>query len=68
MEITKISSKGQIVIPSKIRNEMKMEEGSIVAIERMKDIVVIKKIDNDLIRQFEDGLEDLKHGRLRRVA
>jgi len=68
MDITKMSSKGQIVIPQKIRDELKINEGSIIAIEKMKDLVVIKKIDKDLVRQFEEGLEDLKLGRLRRVA
>lgn len=68
MEITKISSKGQIVIPQKIRDELEINEGSIVAIEKMKDLVVIKKIDMDLVKQFKKGLEDLKSGRIRRVA
>ena len=68
MEITKISSKGQIVIPSKIRNELKIEEGSILVVDKMKDMIVIKKIDEDLVRQFKEGLEDLKSGRVRRVA
>jgi len=68
MEITKISSKGQIVIPQKIRAELGINEGSVVAIEKMKDLIVIKKIDTDLIRQFKEGLDDLKSGRLRRVA
>lgn len=68
MEITKISSKGQIVIPQKIRAELEMNEGSILAIEKIKDLVVIKKIDSDLVRQFKEGLGDLKSGRLRRVA
>jgi AbrB family looped-hinge helix DNA binding protein len=68
MEITKMSSKGQIVIPQKIRDELKINEGTIVAVEKMKDMIVIKKIDMDLVRQFEEGLEDLKSGRIRRVA
>lgn len=68
MEITKISSKGQIVIPQKIRDELEIVEGSIVAVDKMKDLIVIKKIDNDLVRQFKQGLKDLKSGRVRRVA
>ena len=63
-----MSSKGQIVIPQKMRNELNIEEGSIIGIEKMKDIIVIKKIDVDLVRQFEEGLQDLKSGRVRRVA
>jgi AbrB family looped-hinge helix DNA binding protein len=68
MEITKMSSKGQIVIPQKMREELNINEGSIIAIEKMKDLVVIKKIDTDLVNQFKKGLEDLKSGRIRRVA
>ena len=68
MEITKISSKGQIVIPSKIRTELGMEEGSALAIEKIKEKVILKKIDFDLGNQFKEGLEDLKLGRIRRVA
>ena len=68
MEITKISSKGQIVIPQKIRNELNIEEGSILAIDKMKDMIIIKRIDKDLVNQFKEGLEDLKLGRVKRVA
>ena len=68
MEITKISSKGQIVIPSKIRIELGIEEGSVLGVEKMKDMVILKKIDVDLVKQFKEGLEDLKSGRVRRVA
>lgn len=68
MEITKISSKGQIVIPSRIRNELNLQEGSIIAVDKMKDMIIIKKIDEGLIKQFEEGLEDLKSGKVRRVA
>ena len=68
MEITKISSKGQIVIPQKIRNELNIVEGSVLAIEKMKNIIIIKKMDIDLVSQFKEGLEDLKSGRVRKVA
>ena len=68
MEITKISSKGQIVIPQNIRKELNIEEGSVIGIEKMKDIIILKKIDTDLVRQFKEGLEDLKSERVRRVA
>jgi len=68
MEITKISSKGQIVIPQKIRNELNIKEGSILVIDNMKDMIMIKKIDEDLINQFKKSLEDLKSGKIKRVA
>ena len=68
MEITKISTKGQIVIPLKIREELEINEGSVLAVEKMKDMIVLKKIDVDLARQFKKSLEDVKSGRIRRVA
>ena len=68
MEITKISSKGQIVIPLKIRSELGIDEGSVVAVERMNDLVVIKKIDVDLVKQFRNSLADVKAGKIKRVA
>jgi len=68
MEITKISTKGQIVIPLKIRVDLGINEGSVLAVEKMKDMIVLKKIDVDLARQFKRSLEDVKAGRIKRVA
>ena len=68
MEITKISSKGQVVIPQKIRNELNLNEGSVLAIDKIKNMIMIKKIDEDLTNQFEKSLEDLKLGKIKRVA
>jgi len=68
MEITKISTKGQIVIPQKIRSELEISEGSIIAVERMDDMIILKKVDVDLVKQFKKSLEDVKAGRIQRVA
>ncbi len=65
MEISKISSKGQIVIPLKWRKELKLGEGSVIGIERVDDLVVIKKIDTNLVNQIKRSLEDIKHGRIK---
>ena len=68
MELTKISSKGQIVIPQKIRVQLGITEGSTIAIDTTDKMVILKKIDVDLVNQFKEGLKDLKAGRVRRVA
>jgi antitoxin PrlF len=68
MELTKISSKGQIVIPLKIRSQLGIDEGSVMAIDTTNEMIILKKVDMDLIKQFKEGLEDLKSGRVRRVA
>jgi len=66
MELTKISSKGQIVIPQKMRVELDMEEGVIIGIEKVKDLIIIKKVDNELVNQIKRSLEDIKHGRIKK--
>ena len=45
-----------------------MKEGSVLVIDKMKDMVMIKKIDEDLINQFKRSLENLKSGKIRKVA
>ncbi|MCF7910383.1 AbrB/MazE/SpoVT family DNA-binding domain-containing protein [Candidatus Pacearchaeota archaeon] len=65
MEIIKVNQKGQIVIPRKIRLELGINNDSIIAIEKVKDAVVLKKIEDDLINQIERSLEDIKHGRIK---
>jgi AbrB family looped-hinge helix DNA binding protein len=68
MELTKISSKGQIVIPLKIRSQLGIDEGAVIAIDTTNEMVILKKVDVDLIKQFKDSLADVKAGRIRRVA
>ena len=68
MELAKISSKGQIVIPRKVREGMKINEGSILAVEQVNDLMIIKKVETNLEKQFKKSLEDLKLGKIKKVA
>ena len=45
IEIIKMSSKGQVVIPQHVRKELKVDEGSLFAVLGTKDSVVLKKIE-----------------------
>jgi AbrB family looped-hinge helix DNA binding protein len=65
MEITKISSKGQLVIPQKIREQLKIEEGSVIAMDTADGMIILKKIDVNLVKQIKRSLEDIKHGRIK---
>ena len=65
MEIIKLSSKGQIVIPGKIRQKLGMQEGTILWIEKMNDLVIIKKVDTDFVKKIERSLKDIVHGRIK---
>ena len=53
-EVTKISTKGQVVIPSDIRKELGLDIGSSVLVTKMQDFVLLKKINiPDVKKEFE---------------
>ena len=55
MEITKVSTKGQIVIPQEIRKELGIESGTSMLVTKMKDYVLLKKVKiPDLKKEFEE--------------
>ncbi len=68
MEIIKLSTKGQIVIPRKIRKELDIQEGTLLGIEKVNNLAVLKKIDLDLEKQFKNSLNDLKKAKIKQVA
>lgn len=57
IEIIKMSSKGQVVIPQHLRDELNAHEGSVFAVFGSKDSVVLKRIKtpskDDLIKDLE---------------
>ncbi len=70
MEITKASSKGQIVIPERIRKRLGIQKGSVFAITSKKTMIVMKKLDakmgkSDLktLKAVEEAWKDMGHGR-----
>lgn len=44
IELTKLSSKGQIVIPQSLREELGLEEGETFAVIARGDTIVLKKL------------------------
>ncbi len=54
MELTKVTSKGQVVIPSDIRKELKLNEGTPIVVVRSGDLVLMKKVHiPDPKKEFE---------------
>lgn len=54
-DLTTISTKGQVVIPQHIREELDLEEGSQLVVSRMEDFVVLKKVNiPDPKKEFEE--------------
>jgi len=55
-ELTKISTKGQVVIPNGIRKRLKIDPGDTLQIEQVGDLIVLKKIElQPLKKQLRRG-------------
>lgn len=57
--IIKMSSKGQVVIPRDVRENINAEEGTIFAIVNGKDSVILKKISTPTIEELIKDLEEI---------
>ena len=57
IELTKISSKGQVVIPLDVRRKLALKDGETLAVSTEDDLIVLKKVKNPM---EEDDLRTLK--------
>jgi len=71
-ELTRVSSKGQLVIPNDIRKDLKIKEGDIFATTSSHDLIILKKIKNlimkeDLIilKEIEEAWKEIEQGKFR---
>lgn len=64
VETVRMSSKGQIVIPLDVREEIQAAEGTVFAVIGSKDTVVLKKITTpskeELIKELESVAKKAK--------
>jgi len=51
---TKMSSKGQVVIPEAIRKKLKLKSGAQFIVMGDKDVVILKSISPPPIDEFDD--------------
>ena len=70
MQFTKASSKGQVVIPTRIRKRLDIKEGSVFAVAADRNVIILKKVDSDLsaadlksMRLVEEAWKDIEEGR-----
>lgn len=56
MEITKLSSKGQVVIPDKLRQGI--EVGTPFVVTKQNDLIILKKVDG-LTEQEKEEMKEL---------
>jgi AbrB family looped-hinge helix DNA binding protein len=69
-ELTKASSKGQIVIPSIVRRQLGIRRGSVFAVSARKDMIVLKKLETGMkpgdlktLKLIEEAWNDIEEGR-----
>ncbi len=60
IETTKMSSKGQIVIPEEIRNRLGLKSGDKFLVMGDKDVVILKTLSNPSINEFEDLIREAR--------
>lgn len=76
IEITKVSSKGQLVLPKSIREKFGIKKGSLLAITRAKkDLIVLKKIKSPILKEdiltlknVEKAWEEIEKGEFRKAS
>jgi AbrB family looped-hinge helix DNA binding protein len=75
IDITKMSSKGQIVIPAELRKDMK--EGDKIVVIRNNDQIILKKADSfdraleeDIIvaKRVEEAWKEIEQGKYKRMS
>ncbi len=69
-ELTRVSSKGQVVIPQDIRKKFGIRKGSILGISAKKNMIVMKKLDKEMtaedlktLKSIEEAWKDIEEGR-----
>ena len=57
---TKMSSKGQIVIPEEIRKRLGLEAGSQFVVVASKDTVILKTISPPSMEEFDELIDEAR--------
>ena len=57
---TKMSSKGQVVIPEKIRKQLNLKVGSQFVVVGEKDVIILKNISPPSIDEFGDLIAEAR--------
>ena len=57
---TKMSSKGQVVIPENIRDDLGLEPGSQFVVVGENDVVILKSITPPSMKNFDDLIKNAR--------
>ena len=58
--ITRISSKGQVVIPSEIREKMNLEEGNLIVVTETDDTICMKKLEIPSVKSWKEATKPFR--------
>jgi AbrB family looped-hinge helix DNA binding protein len=69
-ELTRVSSKGQVVIPSDLRKKLHVKEGSVFAVSNVNgDMLILKKVkspitkeDIETAKEIEESWKEIERG------
>ena len=75
MNIARVSSKGQLVIPQNVRQKMKLHDGSLIAVISYGNMAVLRKVKNSVshedmqtLKLVEEAWEDIEKGRYKTAS
>jgi AbrB family looped-hinge helix DNA binding protein len=67
---TTVSSKGQIVIPNKVRKKLDIKNGNVFAITEKKGLIVLKKMSQKLsqddiktLKSIDEAWQEIENGK-----
>jgi AbrB family looped-hinge helix DNA binding protein len=60
IEITKLSSKGQVVIPGSIREKLELSEGEVLAVSAKDNVIILKKVETAMEEEDLRTLSEIK--------
>jgi len=74
IELTKISSKGQVVIPQEIREKLGLTEGETLVVSVKDGLIVLKKIEGALTEddlntliEIKDAWQEIESGKCKKM-
>jgi len=74
IELTKISSKGQVVIPLAVRKRLALKDGETLAVSTKDDIMVLKRVKNPLeddlrtLEEIKDAWKEIEAGKYKKLS
>jgi AbrB family looped-hinge helix DNA binding protein len=75
VEVTRVSSKGQIVLPKDVRTKLHLKKGTMFAMQATKNVILLKKIDNPILKadletlqKVEEAWDDITHGKFHKAS